>query len=88
MSTWSVTVVFRSGWDWVATEGDAVLVGPDDELQGLDSTDAAQLIRRVYAAAVGGTVEDWLALDEAIASEGHTAVLIRPIRIYSNRDGA
>src|SRR5882672_1864393 len=27
-----VTVVFRSGWEWVAVEGDAALVGPHDDL--------------------------------------------------------
>ena len=43
-----VTVVFRSGWDWVAVEGDAELAGANDPL------------------------------------EGHTAVLVRPLRIYSS----
>lgn len=43
-----------------------------------------RLIRRVYAAAVGGTQDDWAQLDEVIAAEGHSAVLVRPVHIYSN----
>jgi hypothetical protein len=76
------TVVFRSGWEWVAVEGDAELAGPDDPLEGVD--DIPKLLRTVYAAAVGGTQEDWRELDESMAIERHTAVLIRPVRIYSN----
>ena len=34
-----VTVVFRSGWDWVAVEGDAELAGPHDPLHGFAMTD-------------------------------------------------
>ena len=77
------TVVFRSGWDWVAVEGDADLVGPDDPLDGLDPAGQPRLLRGVYAAAVGGTHDDWAALDVVMAAERHTAVLIRPARIYS-----
>ena len=78
------TVVFRSGWDWVAVEGDADLAGPDDPLAGLDPADQPRLLRDVYAAAVGGTQDDWAALDGVMAAERHTAVLVRPVRIYSN----
>jgi hypothetical protein len=84
------TVVFRSGWDWVAVEGEADLVGPDDELTGWVSPDVSRLLREVYAAAVGGSQEDWTALDDVMAAEHHTAVLLRPLRAYSNpeeRDG-
>jgi hypothetical protein len=79
-----VTVVFRSGWDWVAVEGDAELVGPDDLPEGIESDDLPRLLREVYAAAVGGNADDWGALDEVFTAERHTAVLIRPVRIYSN----
>jgi PPOX class probable F420-dependent enzyme len=82
-----LTVLFRSGWDWVAVEGEALLAGPDDQLQGLDRADVPRLLRTVYAAAVGGSQEDWAALDEEMATEGHTAVLVRPARIYSNPGG-
>jgi PPOX class probable F420-dependent enzyme len=76
------TVVFRSGWEWVAVEGDAELVGPDDPLEGVD--DIPKVLRAVYAAAAGGTEEDWRELDAPMAAERHTAVLIRPLRVYSN----
>jgi hypothetical protein len=38
----------------------------------------------LYAAAVGGMANDWAKLDGALAHERHTAVLVRPARIYSN----
>jgi PPOX class probable F420-dependent enzyme len=79
-----VTVVFRSGWDWVAVEGDAELAGPDDVLERWESPDVSRLLREVYAAAVGGSQEDWTELDDVMAAERHTAVLIRPLRAYSN----
>jgi hypothetical protein len=40
------------------------------------------LLRAVYAAAAGGTEADWAALDGAMATERHTAVLLRPRRVY------
>ena len=76
------TVVFRSGWDWVAVEGDAELVGPDDPLKGLDPRDVSRLLREIYAAATGGTPDNWAQLDGVMASERHTATLVRPIRTY------
>jgi hypothetical protein len=78
------TVVFRSGWDWVAVEGVTELAGPDDVLAGWESPDVGRLLREVYAAAVGGAEEDWRALDDEMAAERHTAALIRPLRAYSN----
>lgn len=79
-----LTVVFRSGWEWIAIEGAAELAGPEDRLEGLGRNDLPPLLRSVYAAAVGGTPDDWTELDKVIAAEGHTAVLVRPLRIYSN----
>jgi Pyridoxamine 5'-phosphate oxidase len=79
-----LTVVFRSGWEWVAVEGVAELAGPDDQCEGLDSKDLPRLLRTVYAAAVGGNQDDWAELDDVMAAEGHAAVLVRPLRIYSN----
>jgi hypothetical protein len=78
-----ITVVFRSGWDWVAVEGKAELVGPDDPPSGLVDDDLPSLLRVIYAAAVGGSPNDWKQLDAVMAAEGHTAVLVRPIRCYS-----
>jgi hypothetical protein len=82
-----VSVVFRSGWEWVAVEGEAVLAGPDDGLDVLDNDDVNRVIRSVYAAAVGGSQEEWAELDAVIEAERHAAVLIRPSRIYSNPGG-
>ncbi len=79
-----VTIVWRIGWEWVAVDGRAQLVGPDDLIEGLTPADLPRLLRSVYAAAVGGTECDWASLDEEMAHEGHTAVLISPTRIYSN----
>jgi hypothetical protein len=77
-----VTVVFRSGWQWLAVEGNADLAGPDDVLAGLDPAAIPELLRNVYAAAVGGTSGDWAALDDIMAAERHAAVLVRPERVY------
>ena len=82
-----MTVVFRVGWEWVAIEGDADLAGPDDALAGFAEADVPLLLRAVYAAAVGGSAEDWRELDAPMAAERHTAVLVRPTRIYSNPPG-
>ena len=77
-----VTVVFRSGWEWIAVEGDAELAGPNDRLDGLDPSDVPLLLRTVYAAAVGGEPDEWAELDGTLAAEGHTAVLLRPQGVY------
>lgn len=81
-----VTVVFRSGWEWVAVEGDGSLVGPRDPADGVDEAAVMLLVRTVYAAAVGGTPEEWSQLDESMAREHHTAVLITPRRVYPTVD--
>ena len=79
-----VTIVFRSDWEWVAVEGDAQLIGPQDSFAELEPGDVASLLRAVYAAAVGGTQADWAELDSVMAAEGQTAVLFRPYRGHSN----
>jgi hypothetical protein len=80
----TATVVFRSGWEWVAIEGDVDLVGPDHHLDGLASESVPRVFHAIYAAAMGGALEDWATRDEVIEREGHTAILVRPIRVYSN----
>lgn len=77
-----VAVVFRSGWDWVAVEGDADVVGPADQLPGIALDRVPELIRLVYAAAVGGQPGEWRHLDAIVESEQHTAVLVRVARVY------
>jgi len=80
----SSTVVFRSGWDWVAIEGNVDLAGPDDRLGGLTPDAVSRLFHEIYAAAIGGSPQDWAGSDDVIDKEGHTAVLLRPTRVYSN----
>ena len=82
----SLTVVFRSGWEWVAVEGEAELVGLTDALDGIAPDEVGRVLRTVYAAAVGGTEDQWAELDSAMTTEGHTAVFVRPLRVYSNPD--
>jgi hypothetical protein len=77
------TVVFRSGWDWVAIEGEVDLVGPDDR-DHLPWDDSASVFHTIYATAIGGTPDDWAQRDDVIERQRHTAVLVRPIRVYSN----
>jgi PPOX class probable F420-dependent enzyme len=76
------TLVFRSGWEWVAVDGRAELVGPDDELSGFDAAELPRLLREVYAAAAGGDPDDWAALDDEMADERHTAVLVDVDGVY------
>ena len=80
------TVLFRSGWDWVAVEGNATVIGPDDRQDGFDEAAVMSLIRSIYAAAVGGTPEEWSHLDATMATERHTAVLIAPTRVYPSAE--
>ena len=77
-------VVFRSGWDWIAVDGQVDLVGPDDRLDGLAPEKMPSVFHAIYVAAIGGTAEEWAARDDVIEREGHTAVLVRPVRVYTN----
>src|SRR5206468_718601 len=49
----------RSG----AVDGTAELAGPADPLAGLAPAELPRLLRKVYASAVGGSADDWAALD-------------------------
>jgi PPOX class probable F420-dependent enzyme len=77
------TVVFRAGWEWVAVDGPARLIGPDDLPEGFTADRLRRLLRDVFTAA-GGTHEDWAEYDRVMAAEGRTAVLIEPARVTSN----
>jgi PPOX class probable F420-dependent enzyme len=77
------TVVVRSGWEWAACEGTAVLVGPGDLDVIGDPTALASLLRDVFRAA-GGSHDDWDTYDRVMAAERRTAILVTPTRIYSN----
>jgi hypothetical protein len=77
------TVVFRSGWEWVAVEGPVRLIGPDDGAEGYPSERLPQLLRDVFQAA-GGTHQDWAEYDRVMATERRAAVLVDPAQITSN----
>lgn len=75
----ATSVLFRSGWRWVAVDGDSELIGPGD---GPDE-ELRLLLRAVFTAA-GGTHDDWDAYDRTMRDEGRVAVLVTPRRVYGN----
>ena len=79
----TITVVIRAGWQWVAVDGRAELIGPDDPHPGVDDEQLRLLLRNVFTAA-GGTHEDWDEYDRVMAEDRRAVVLITPSRVYSN----
>jgi PPOX class probable F420-dependent enzyme len=79
----AITVVARSGWEWVAVEGRAELIGPDDAFAGVDDGALRRLLRDAFAAA-GGTHDDWDEYDRVMEEDRRTVVLVTPSRVYSN----
>lgn len=79
-----VTVVFRSGRDWVAVDGDAELATPDEPLVGMTEDATFRLFHTIYCDAIGGSPLDWSSRDHVIEEEGHVAVLVTPARTYSS----
>jgi len=77
------TVVFRSGWEWVAVEGPVRIAGPDDPLDGVPPDAIPGLLRTVFRGA-GGSHDDWEEYDRVMAAERRAAVLVEPARITSN----
>jgi PPOX class probable F420-dependent enzyme len=77
------TVVFRTGWEWIAVEGTGEIVGRQDPLVGFDAAQLPALLRAIFQAA-GGTHDDWDAFDRIMADENRVAVLVHPERVYSN----
>jgi PPOX class probable F420-dependent enzyme len=77
------TIVVRGGWRWLAVEGAAEIIGPDDPRPEVDSERRRVLLRDIFKAA-GGRHDDWDTYDRTMAEEGRAAVLISPKRIYSN----
>lgn len=75
------TLVFKSGFQWVAVSGSIRLVGPCDGLEF--DLDAAQTIRSVFKAA-GGSHEDWGDFDRVMAAECRCAVFVRADIVVSN----
>jgi PPOX class probable F420-dependent enzyme len=78
-----VTVTFRAGWQWMAVEGRAELIGPDDRHADVEPDALRLLLRRVFEAA-GGSHDDWDEYDRTMVEQRRTAVLVHPSRIYSN----
>jgi PPOX class probable F420-dependent enzyme len=79
----TITVVVRAGWQWVAVEGSAELIGPEDPHRDVDAERLRVLLREIFTAA-GGTHDDWDTYDRVMREERRTAVLVTPTRIYSN----
>jgi PPOX class probable F420-dependent enzyme len=77
------SIVALAGGEWVAVEGDADLLGPDDGTGALDDERRRLLLREVFVAA-GGTHDDWATYDRVMAQERRTMVLISPRRVYTN----
>jgi PPOX class probable F420-dependent enzyme len=80
------TLVFRSGWEWVAVHGSAELAGPDDPLPGIGPDRLPQLLRDIYQAA-DGDHHDLAEYDRVMAAERRTAVLLHPHRFTTNPVG-
>jgi PPOX class probable F420-dependent enzyme len=78
-----LTATFRSGWEWVAVEGYAQLIGPDDPHPEIDTERLRLLLREAFAAA-GGHHDNWAEYDPVMMEQRRTLVLIEPVRIYSN----
>jgi PPOX class probable F420-dependent enzyme len=78
------TLCWRAGWAWCTIEGGVELVGPDDELPGIEPDAVPGLLRCIYSAAAGGDHPDWAEFDRAMAAERRVAALVRPTRIYVN----
>ncbi len=79
-----ISVTFRSGWQWATVEGRAELAGPADPQPWLTEADRLRVLLRDIFTAAGGTHDDWDAYDRVMREQGRTAVLIDPVRIYSN----
>jgi PPOX class probable F420-dependent enzyme len=80
------TIVARAGWQWATVEGTAELIGPDDPRREVDA-DARRLLLQDIFRAAGGVHDDWDEFDRVMAAERRAAVLISPVRVYSNPTG-
>ena len=73
----------RAGWEWVAAEGAAEIIGPDDPAPGVDGEAVRRLLRAIFTAA-GGTHDDWPTYDRVMVEDRRAAVIVVPSRVYSN----
>src|ERR1700754_3189443 len=53
-----LSLTVRAGWNWLAVEGDAEIIGPDDPRSGFDADATRLLLREIFTAA-GGSHDDW-----------------------------
>jgi hypothetical protein len=77
------TIVARAGWEWVAAEGAAEIIGPDDPVAGVDAEALRLLLRAIFTAA-GGRHDDWPTYDRVMVEDRRAAVIVSPGRVYSN----
>ncbi|MGY1592493.1 TIGR03618 family F420-dependent PPOX class oxidoreductase [Geodermatophilus sp. SYSU D00965] len=82
-----VTLTVRHGWQWATVEGRAQLAGPDDLQPWLTDPDRLRLLLREVFTAAGGRHDDWAGYDRVMVEQRRTAVLVEPVRVYSNREG-
>ena len=68
---------------WATVEGTAQLIGPDDPHPDVDEERLRVMLREIFTAA-GGTHDDWDTYDRVMREERRTAVLITPVRVYTN----
>ena len=80
-----VNVSFRSGWQWIAVEGTAEIIGLDDPHPEVDAERLRLLLREIFVAA-GGYHSDWDEYDRVMVRERRAAVFVKPSRIYSNAE--
>ena len=85
--TGRATVVLRVGWEWVAIEGPASLLGPDDPVLCV-AMDRLPGLLRDDSLPLGGTHEDWTEFDRVMAVERRAAVFVEPTRLTSNAEGS
>jgi len=78
-----MTATFRSGWQWVAVEGSAELIGPDDPHPEIDAERLRLMLREAFVVA-GGHHDNWAEYDRVMVEQRRTLVLIEPVRIYSH----
>jgi PPOX class probable F420-dependent enzyme len=77
------TIVARAGWQWAAVEGNAEVIGPDDQHSDVGGEALRLLLRDIFEAA-GGTHDDWDTYDRVMAAERRAAVLLAARRTYTN----
>jgi hypothetical protein len=65
-------------------EGRAELAGPDDPQPWLTEPERLRLLFRAVFTAAGGHHDDWEEYDRVMAEQRRTAVLVEPVRTYSN----